>query len=414
LTPIAATQRQREILRLIRVRGAVTRRDLARQTGLSASQVSRLAVELISAGLVEADDIVAATFGRPPDLLRLAGGNWFVVGMEVGGGAVRAVLANLRGEPCCRLQEPIPDVSSREAAFEAFSLCIDRLIAASGVTREQVLGLGIGLYAVVDPVAGVVVDWSEHPGWSGWWRDFGLRQALADRFACQTVVVDDAVRMRAVAEAVVRRESPVSDFLFVLADSGIGAAFFTRGQPYLGPQRLAGEIGHVVVDPAGPLCPCGRRGCLEAVASLKAVERLAGADALQLALQPGQGDPATRNLLAEAGACLGMVLAPIVSLIFPPLIIIGGRLAAADCYIAAMSTALAETAHPRAVSALRIDRALAGADGGETGAVAAVLDRLFAADIPMQPGLSGASQQQEGFSHETGTIERSRLRRAPG
>lgn len=359
----------------------MTRRELASQTSLSASQVSRLAVELISAGLVEADDSVSSAFGRPPDLLRLAGRNRFVVGMEVGGGSVRAVLANLRGDPCYRLEEPMPEVSGREAAFDAFSQVIDRLIASSGVGGEQVLGLGIGLYAVVDPVVGVVVDWSEHPGWSGWWRDYGLRQALADRFGWRTVVVDDAVRMRAVAEAAARRHFPAPDFLYVLADSGIGAAFVTRGQPYLGPNRLAGEIGHVVVDPAGGSCPCGRSGCLEAVASYKAVERLAGGEAIMERFHDGVPDLVTEGLVRDAGALLGSVLAPIVSLVFPPLLVVGGRLTASSAYLAGMWEVLAGTAHPEAVAGLRVEGALVGDSGGETGAVAAVLAQLFAGEM---------------------------------
>jgi predicted NBD/HSP70 family sugar kinase len=373
------TPRQLELLRLIRGQGTVTRRELASQMGLSPSQISRLAVDLIAAGVVEVADSSSAAFGRPPDLLRLGGDSWFVVGMEVGGGQVRAVLANLRGEPCFRRVEPIPEVSGRDAAVAAFALTINRLISDAGISPEQVVGIGVGLYAVVDPVDGVVVDWSEHPGWSGWWQDFGLRRALADHFGLRVVVVDDAVRMTAIAEAALRPEPGASDFLFVLADSGVGASFFTGGRPYLGPQRLAGEIGHVVVEPGAAQCPCGRRGCLEAVASLKAVERQLGHDSLAEALQSGAHNP----VLARAGEQLGAVLAPIVSLLFPPLLIVGGRLAAADCYFGAMAATLVETAHPRAVAGLRIERAQAGIDSGEMGAVAAVQDQLFGADGPM-------------------------------
>lgn len=383
---LVANPRQLDLLRLVRAEAPVTRGELGQRTGLSASQVSRLVSDLIAAGLVEADDRAQPANGRPSDLLRLAGDGRWVIGLEIGGGAMGAVVTNLRGDVRARLQEPLPAVATREAAVECFAELAERTLGKSAARPHEVLGLGVGLYAVVDPVQGTVLDWSEHPGWDGWWRGFPLRDALRERLGLEQVTIDDAVRMRAVAEA--RRPSPgiPPDFVYVLADSGIGAALVIDGRPYLGPNRLAGEIGHVAPEPSDKPCACGRRGCLEAVASSTALEREAvrvwpdlRPDARDVLAMADGGDAVAAAMVDRAGDLLAAVLASAVSLVCPPLVIIGGLLARSSRYLAAVDRGLAARIHPRATAGLRVERSGLGPDAGVLGAATAALDELFLA-----------------------------------
>ncbi len=383
---LVANARQLDLLRLVRAEAPVTRGDLSRRTGLSASQVSRIVSELIGAGLVEVDDRAHPATGRPSDLLRLAGDGRWVVGLEIGGGMMGAVVTNLRGEVRARLLEPLPPVADREEAVACFADLAQRALARSAARSEEVLGLGAGLYAVVDPVQGTVLDWSEHPGWDGWWRGFGLRDALRDRLGWEHVTIDDAVRMRAVAEA--RRPAPgvPADFVYVLADSGIGAALVIDGRAYFGPNRLAGEIGHVAPEASDEPCACGRRGCLEAVASSSALEREARRtwpdplpDAREVLAMADGGDDRATAMVERAGDRLAAVLASAVSLVCPSLVVVGGALARSSRYLAAVDRGLAARIHPRATAGLRVERSGLGPEAGVIGAATAALDELFVA-----------------------------------
>lgn len=391
---LVASQRQLDVLRLVRAGAPITRSELRRRTGLSVSQVSRLVADLIEAGLVEADDRRHPPTGRPSDLLRLAGNGPWVVGVEVGAGRLDGVVANLRGDIRAQLRDRVPPVADHQAAVDLFAGFVARLLAESGLCPTDVVGYGVGLYAVVDPVLGAVIDWSEHPGWGGWWRGFGLRDALRERLGANLLVLDDAVRMRAVAEAR-RRAGAGGDFVFVLADSGIGAALVVDGKPYLGPNRLAGEIGHVSPDDSTAPCPCGRSGCLEAIASSAALEREAATrwpreqpDIGTVLALADLGDPLAAEVVERAGGRLAAVLASAVSLVCPAGVVLDGVLAQSARYVAAVERELGKRTHPRATSSLRVERSGLGAEAGVLGAAMAAIDGLFS--LPPAAGTAAA------------------------
>lgn len=379
---LVANQRQLDLLRLVRAEGPVTRGEIGRRVGLSASQVSRLVADLLGAGLVESEARRHPRTGRPSDLLRLAANGPWVVGIEVGSGNLDGVVTNLRGEVRLRLRERLPTVDDHLAAVHLFAGFAERLLSEASVDGASVLGFGMGLYAVVDPDRGTVIDWSEHPGWGGWWRGFALRDALRQRLGSTIVVIDDAVRMRAVAEA--RNGPATDDFLFVLADSGIGASLVIDGRPYLGPNRLAGEIGHVSPEPSSQPCPCGRAGCLEAVASSLALEREAMArwpreqpDIGTLLALADLGDPVAVEIVERAAERLAIVLAAAVGLVCPGRVVVGGVLGRSSRYLAAAARELARRTHPRTAEMLHVHTSALGVDAGVVGAAMAAVDRLF-------------------------------------
>jgi predicted NBD/HSP70 family sugar kinase len=399
---LVANQRQLDLLRLVRAEAPITRGELRRRTGLSVSQVSRLVSDLIEAGLVEADDRRRPPTGRPSDLLRLAGNGHWVVGVEVGAGRLDGVVINLRGDIRAKSRDRVPPVADHQAAVELFAGFVARLLQDAGLHLSDVVGYGVGLYAVVDPVLGAVIDWSEHPGWGGWWRGFGLRDALRDRLGAGLLVIDDAVRMRAVAEAR-RRAGTGGDFVFVLADSGIGASLVIDGKPYLGPNRLAGEIGHVSPDGSTDPCPCGRAGCLEAVASSAALEREAAVrwpreqpDIATLLALADLGDPLAAEVVERAGVRLAAVLASAVSLVCPAGVVLDGVLAESSRYVGAVERELGKRIHPRATTSLRVERSNLGADAGVVGAAMAAIDGLLSLPPPTGPATPAATAGGNG------------------
>jgi predicted NBD/HSP70 family sugar kinase len=374
------TPRQWDVLRILRGEPGLTRGDIGRILGLSISQLSRVTADLIAAGLIDVDPQLLGGLGRPPETLRLAGSGPWVIGMEVGGGRQRGVLANLRGEPVARANEPRPSLGSEQEALDAFADFVDRLVASAGVAPGQVIGLGLALYAAVDPVEGMVLEWSEEPSCRGWWRGVALRDALAERTGIAAVAIDDTVRMRAAAE----RLAPGwvsyadADYLYVLADTGIGAAVVIGGRSHLGRLRLAGDIGHVVVDPSGPWCACGGRGCLETLASAHAIEREAGQPLDRVIAAAGRGDRGMIEVLQQAGERIADALAPAATMLCPDVVVLSGSVGVTPLVTDAIRERLLARVPVRLAGTLRVIGSELGDDAGALGAVAAILDLLFA------------------------------------
>ena len=157
--------------------------------------------------------------------------------------------------------------------------------------------------------------------------------------------------MGALGEKVFGAGRGVDDMTYIRLSAGVGAGLILAGQPYRGAYGIAGEIGHVCVDPSGPICRCGNRGCLETVASPVAVARLLE-HIVDRPMTPDQllelvasGDRGARRAVADAGEAVGMVLSWIVNVINPELIVVGGELAAAgDVLLDPIRTGISGTA----------------------------------------------------------------------
>jgi predicted NBD/HSP70 family sugar kinase len=179
------------------------------------------------------------------------------------------------------------------------------------------------------------------PGWDG----YPVRELLAREHHCH-VIVDNDVNIMAAGERHGGVARAAENLLFVKIGTGIGCGIFVNGAPYRGADGCAGDIGHVQVDPDGPVCSCGNVGCLEAVfggaalardalaaaragSSVTLAERLTATGSVtarDVAIGAGTGDLTCIRLIQEGGRALGNVLASLVSFINPSMIIIGGGL----------------------------------------------------------------------------------------
>ena len=151
----------------------------------------------------------------------------------------------------------------------------------------------------------------------------------------RAVAVENDANLGALGEWMWGAGRGADHMAYVKAATGIGAGFIIAGAPYVGAGGTAGEIGHTVVDPAGPICRCGNRGCLETLAGAPAVlgslrdvhgERLTLPDAVALALK---GDAGCARAIADAGSAIGTAVATLCNLLNPQRIVVGGDLGAA-------------------------------------------------------------------------------------
>lgn len=319
-----------------------------------------------------------------------AAGGECVIGIDVGG-------TMLKGAVCDR-DAAIVHGERRRTTRDDVDALVDGIVAfaddlAAGGRRrfgaDGVAGVGLAVPGLVDETRGVALRAVNLP-----WRELALAQAVGARLGLPVALSHD-VRAAAAAEAALGAGRGSDDFLFVAIGTGIGAAVVHGGRPFLGAHGRAGELGHVVVEPGGPPCACGARGCLEAIASAAAIERAYaaagggggggavegdGASAREVAALARADDPAAADVWRRAVRALGAALADAVALLDPGLIVVGGGLAEAGAQlldpVAAELVARSRLGPPPRVAAAEL-----GADAGCRGAALLAWRRLESGDM---------------------------------
>ena len=191
-----------------------------------------------------------------------------LVGVDIGGTKIAVLITSPDGTVLGRATHA-SSVADQDGAAEAIVACIDVALADASRTLDQVRVVGIGVPGRVDPVKGHVTL-AVNLGWN----DLALRDLLEARLGKPCVIENDA---RAAAVGLHHRRvlGTTDDIAYLAVGTGIAAGVILDGRLHRGARGLAGEIGHVVVDPMGPECACGLRGCLETYVSGPAIARRA-------------------------------------------------------------------------------------------------------------------------------------------
>lgn len=306
----------------VAARGEISRAAVAAEVGLTRATVSTLVDELLATGiLVELGTQRPGTVGRPGTALALNDTGPAGIGAEVGIDHLAACAMDLRGTVRVRA-----DVEAHNRDRPPADV-LRELGALIAQVEDDARALGLRPAGLTVAVPGLVA------------RD---RHTVvrAPNLGWENVVVpapatlDNEANLGALAELWLGgHPTPVTDFIHVSAEIGIGAALIVDGGLFRGARGFAGELGHVPVRPGGPRCSCGARGCLEQYAGEEAVLRAAGIPpegpgALKaLRTAADAGDPAALKALATAGQALGIALSGAVNLLDPQAVVLGGPLA---------------------------------------------------------------------------------------
>lgn len=187
-----------------------------------------------------------------------------VIGVDVGGTKIAAALVNshgnISGYQTCRT-----DTSSPEATFNTIAQTIEQVMGEAGVSRTAIRGVGLGIPGLVDPQQGIGIA-SVNLGW----KNVEVIKELEKRIGI-TCVIENDVKAAALGELQYGAGKGVKNLIYLNIGTGVAAAIILEGKIYRGDHGMAGEIGHAVIDPNGPLCKCGGQGCLEAVVSGPAI-----------------------------------------------------------------------------------------------------------------------------------------------
>lgn len=272
--------------------GPASRADLARASGLTRVTVSDLVGELITEGYVtELGAPAESRVGKPPTLVGLAADSHHIIGLDLSEThRMSGAVVNLAGTVLQRHEVHVDGAEGEQAVQLVLQLTTELM----AMTDRPVVGIGVGSPGVVD-TAGTVID---APNLA--WVDTPLSARLAEAFEVPVFVANDA--NTAVLGEHTFGESGDGGLMVLRVGTGVGAGLVLGGSLLHGHLGAAGEIGHVVVDPDGERCACGRTGCLETVLAAPRLRRRVG--------ETGVDAP---GVLAEVGTRLGEVLAPVVA-----------------------------------------------------------------------------------------------------
>jgi len=275
----------------------------------------------------------------------VAEGKRYVISMDVGGTFTKLALVDPAGEVRQRHEEPSEHQIAGAEVPQYVVGIVERMLQDSGLTRDEVVGVCVGIPGVIDHRTDVIISCPNLTNWEG----MPLAKWVGERLGLPTYIEKDA-NEAALGERWIGAGRGIDDLVCFTLGTGIGTGIILNGELYRGSIGGAGEIGHIIVDKDGPLCTCGNPGCLESFASARAIAgtarnaaasgeptamlELAGGDinsitAATVFAAARAGDHLAARIASEAVEYLGVGVASIVNVFNPAMVILGGGIAQA-------------------------------------------------------------------------------------
>jgi predicted NBD/HSP70 family sugar kinase/biotin operon repressor len=367
------------ILNLIRTNDAIPRAQIARDLKLSKVTVSTIVNQLLEEGLLievgEGQSLKKG--GRKPILLSLNTAANFVLGVDVGMKNTVVALGNLKGELIAKHRTLTVLERTVENVVDQVAVLLETLLDQAGLTRSNIFGLSVSVAGTVDYSSGQIVFSPDFK-----WRDVPLAAFLQAKTGFPTIV-DNCTRLKTLGEIWYGRAHDVPNLFYINLGYSIGSAMVVAGRIY----DKHCECGHTMITQKPIPCKCGKTGCLEALASGQAIERMANeqlgrADGewitgKQLAELARQGNAAAQQIFAEAGRYVGRMTSIVANLFNPDKIIIGGGVAqAADLLLDSIQQEFAAHTLDGIDRQTRIEFAALSVDAAVLGAVALALNHF--------------------------------------
>jgi glucokinase-like ROK family protein len=381
------------ILDLVRSGKATGKPHLAKETGLGRTVVNLRIAELMNSGLVVEDGLGTSSGGRAPRRLSFRADRGHLLVAELGATSISVGVATLGGELVASRRERADVAIGPEIVLGRIEEMFDELLSTvDGASSAAVWGVGIGVPGPVEYRTGRPVSPPIMPGWD----DYPIRDRFEKRFGAP-VWVDNDVNLMALGELHGGAAQQQNDVVYVKVGSGIGAGLVNEGRLHRGAQGVAGDVGHIAIDPDSTvLCRCGNFGCLEAIAGGSALVRQArehlraggsivdfSGDPEALALSDlshaaSRNDPFANALFDNSARRVGQMLAALTNIQNPSLIVMGGAVSySSDRYLATVREVVLSRSLALATRDLTITTSRLLEASGLLGAARMVIDELF-------------------------------------
>ncbi|WP_029041424.1 ROK family transcriptional regulator [Cucumibacter marinus] len=313
---------QRSLISLIATSGPVSRTDLAAALGLSKAALTTLARALLDEGLIreERHSNAVSRQGRPPVMLAMNPDYGYFAGVSIALEEPVIVLVDLKGEAVARMA--IAPSGDPDTVAARIADAIPEIAGKARIDATRILGIGVAISGLVDPhqqtcLRSALLDWQNVP----------LAALISEKSGLPAYLDNDANTV-ATWERLFGRARGLDDFVVLTMGDGIGCASIIDGRLHRGHHGGAGEVAHTTVEIDGRPCKCGKRGCLDTVASREAVlfaAREAGLDIAHVAeieQRAARNDSLALQVIHRAGTALGMVIMQIVHINDPAMVLV--------------------------------------------------------------------------------------------
>lgn len=381
------------VLSYLRLKAPLSRAALAELTGLNPATITRLVRELIDQGFVREIGAQTSTAGRPSILLEMNPEAGYILGARVDVDSHSVILANFASEIIWRHDENHRPTDDKAAVQENLLHMIHQAGSQASKNGRRILGLGLSLPGLVDANLGTLL-FAPNLGWSNTPMKDWLKQSFDF-----PIYVDNEANLAALGEAYFGAARDCNFVLYINITAGVGAGIVLNQRILPGSSGLAGEVGHMTIDPNGGRCNCGNYGCWETYVSAPVIFRRIR-EAIRGGLQSGlsmellenfnrtsipavveaakQGDPAVRSAFEETAKYIGMGLANLINIFNPRRVVLGGYLSPIYPFILkTIHSVVQERALKWSSEATDIVVASCGSDASLMGAIATIYDHVL-------------------------------------
>ncbi|QTL97035.1 ROK family protein [Iocasia frigidifontis] len=319
----------------------------------------------------------------------------YFLGIDIGGTKILTAIADSSGKILISNKRSTEADKGQDVIIDNIIKTIDNVLNNSNISKEEVASIGIGSPGPLNTKDGVIIENANLP-----WRDVPIVELLEERTGISPIFLENDANAAALGEKWFGAGRGVADLIYITISTGIGGGIIIDRRIYHGKSDIAGEVGHMIIDPNGPLCGCGNHGCFEAMASGTAINRMAkkvvedNQESKMFALLKGDlnkingkviaeaaemGDQLAQDIWKRAAYYMGLGIANLLNIFNPGMIILGGGVMKAwDYFEKPMMEGIKKHAFDSAFSSVEIKRSELGDDVGVKGAIAVAMgDRLL-------------------------------------
>lgn len=381
---------KRKIIKHLFLYGTMTNTDLGKYVKLSTPKIISLLNELKVEGLIEELGQGNSSGGRRPNLYGNKEDAFYVIGISINIYKTSVSIFNAKNKKVTDNQFLQFDISDKTTIIDPIVEFAENIIREKQIPREKILGIGIEMPGMVDSETGINKTYmvSDEP----------VAEVFRKKFGMEVLIENDA-KARAFAELRFGLAHAKQNVLAIHLDWGIGLGIIVNGKLYKGRDGFAGEFGHLPMVDNGMLCKCGKRGCLETIASGTAIASMAkeGMETGRSSFLSGlnnndqenneirkvvqaatMGDQYSISILANVGHWLGKGLAYLIQILNPELIILGGQISEANPFILPpIQQAIQIFCNPELGNEIEIKVSELGSQAGIQGVAALLLERVL-------------------------------------
>lgn len=384
-----------KILDLIRNKGLITKQQIAKELGINITTISDLVNQFKDKNrIIKETGDGSSSGGRKPKVYAINNELGYIVGIDVGGTNTRGILTDLSGNLIHYLKIKTKAREGKDAVLARVISVVNELITLTKIPRGKLFGIGMSISGIINSYEGVSIFCPNIPGW----ENFPIKQIMEKEFNIP-VCIDDSVRCAAVAEKRFGIAKDHDNFIFISIGKGIGMGAFIDGKIYRGSMGLAGELGHITVSEDGPLCNCGNKGCLEAIASgpgilkraqegikngiVTSISKEINNNFEKLSVEiisraANEGDKFAYYLINRTGEYIGIAIAAALNLFGSDLVVLwGGILECGDIILDAIKRTVKMRALEFISKRVRIEKTSIGDNIAALGAAQTFIDMLY-------------------------------------